>query len=81
MLAAVVAGLAGPDRAEQVAWRGYEALENAETAVRNLAAALEDSGEAPSYRYQYLDQSRREIAQIYTEFMRVAGEILSKPTA
>jgi hypothetical protein len=73
--------VAGPDRAERVAWRGYEALENAEMAVRSLAASLEDSGEAPRDRYRHLDESRREIAQIYTEFMRVAGEILSKPTA
>ncbi|WP_284433647.1 hypothetical protein [Streptomyces sp. TUS-ST3] len=73
--------VAGPDRAERVAWRGYEALEKAEMAVRSLAGSLEDSGEAPTDRYRHVHESRTEIAQIYTEFTRVAAEILSKPNA
>lgn len=73
--------VAGPERAARVAWRGYEALEEAEMAVRSLAGSLEDSGEAPRHRFRHLDESRHEIAQIYTEFMRAAGEILNEPSA
>ncbi|MEW5534410.1 hypothetical protein [Streptomyces virginiae] len=71
--------VAGPEQAQRVAWRGYEALEAAEDAVRSLAASLEDNGEAPSLRYQHLRESREEIASIYTDFTKIAGETLGAP--
>lgn len=71
--------IAGPQRAGEVAWRGYDALGAAEDAVRSLALSLEDSGEAPRERFQHLDASRHEIAGIYAEFTNVATEVLGNP--
>ncbi|MCF3173947.1 hypothetical protein IPZ61_11550 [Streptomyces sioyaensis] len=71
--------IAGPQRAAEVAWRGYDALGAAEDAVRSLAISLEDSGEAPRERFQHLDASRHEIAGIYAEFTNVATQVLGNP--